>query len=75
MRYGPSDPNAGRVTYTMSGLSARMSSYGDAELGERVLADVGDDDVGCRDEPLEHRATVGVVDLEPDAALLRPTRS
>ena len=42
----------------------------DAELTERVFADVRDDDVGRRDQLLEHRATLGAVDLEPDAALL-----
>ena len=54
----------------MSGLSARMSSYAMPSSTERVFADVRDDDVGRRDQLLEHRATLGAVDLEPDAALL-----
>ena len=43
----------------------------DAEPGQGVFADVGDEDVGRGDELLEHRTSLRAVDLEPDAALLR----
>ena len=69
-RYGPSDPNAGRVRIDDVGFERPDVLVRDPELGERVFADVRDDDVGRRDQLLEHRAPVGAVDLEPDAALL-----
>ena len=55
----------------MSGLSARMSSYAipSSPSASSLMFVTTTSDAG--DQLLEHRAPVGAVDLEPDAALLR----
>ena len=53
------------------GLECTQVLVSESQLGQCPFAHVRDHDIDCRDQALEERATVLVVDLEAEAALLR----